>query len=107
MPDGRLADKRDVKPDRDEEKCDAALVQDALAGNDHAFATLIERRRPLVYALCLRYLGDRVAAEDAVQEATLQAWLGLRTLRQPAQFGPWFAGIGLNCCRRSARGQTR
>lgn len=38
--------------------------------------------------------------EDAVQEASLHAFLGLHALKEPARFGPWLAGIGLNVCRR-------
>jgi RNA polymerase sigma factor (sigma-70 family) len=42
-------------------------------------------------------VGD--AADDALQEAALQAMLALDRLRQPTRFGAWLAGIALNVCR--------
>jgi RNA polymerase sigma factor (sigma-70 family) len=44
-------------------------------------------------------LQDALLAEDAVQEAVLQAWLSLDKLRQPERFGAWLAGIALRVCR--------
>lgn len=82
---------------------DAALVAAARDGDKTSFALLLERHRPLLVALCQRTLGNRWSAEDAVQEASLQALLGLGHLRHPGRFGPWLAGIGLNVCRRMLR----
>src|SRR5690349_9441802 len=50
-------------------------------------------------ALCWRVLGDGALADDALQEAALQAMLALDRLRQPARFGAWLGGIALNVCR--------
>lgn len=83
------------------------LASAALAGDRAAFGVLVSQHRPLVLALCQRMLGDRDAAEDAVQDAILQALIHLSGLRSPAQFGPWLAGIGLNICRRRLRQRTR
>lgn len=79
---------------------DTALVRSARDGDRGAFAVLLARHYPLLLTLCRRMLGDVTLAEDAAQEAALQALLGLDRLRQPARFGPWLAGIGLNVCRR-------
>jgi RNA polymerase sigma factor (sigma-70 family) len=46
-------------------------------------------------------------AEDAAQEAVLQAFLSLHQLRRPEGFGPWLAGISLNVCRRWQRDRLR
>jgi RNA polymerase sigma-70 factor (ECF subfamily) len=86
---------------------DAALVRAARSGDRGAFAALLARHRPLVVALCGRALGDSDLAEDAAQEAALQAMLDLDRLRQPERFGPWLAGIGLNVCRRWRRSRAR
>lgn len=86
---------------------DARLVREAMAGDKGAFARLLTRHRPLVAAVCRRAIGDPLLAEDAVQEAALQALLGLDRLRHPAQFGPWLAGIGLNLCRDWQRRRRR
>jgi RNA polymerase sigma factor (sigma-70 family) len=52
-------------------------------------------------------LGDRGLAEDAAQEAVLQAMVGLDRLEQPERFGAWLGGIGLNVCRRWRRDRVR
>jgi RNA polymerase sigma factor (sigma-70 family) len=86
---------------------DAALVHRARAGDREAFACLIVRHMPLVRRVCRRLLDTDDGVEDVVQEAALQAFLGLDRLRDPLQFGPWLAGIGLNVARRNRRAQAR
>lgn len=86
---------------------DAALVLAARDGDKDAFAQLLSRHRDLLLAICRRAVGDVLLAEDAAQEAALQALLGLDRLRYPAQFGPWLAGIGLNLCRSWHRRRVR
>ena len=86
---------------------DATLVRAAQAGETGAFALLLVRHRPMVAALCRQKIGDLTLAEDAVQEATLQALLNLHHLRQAERFGSWLAGIALNICRMWLRARSR
>jgi RNA polymerase sigma-70 factor (ECF subfamily) len=85
---------------------DAGLVLAARAGDRTALPQLIARHRALVLAMCRRVLGSSHLAEDAVQEACLQAMLGLDALRDPQRFGPWLVGIALNVCRHLLRQPT-
>lgn len=78
---------------------DTTLVSAAQAGDKRAFATLFERHRPTLHALCRRMCGNSIQVEDVVQEAAIQALLGIDRLRRPERFGSWLAGIGLNVCR--------
>lgn len=91
----------------DSQERDEALVGAARGGDTDAFAVLLARHRPLLIAVCRRALRDEGLAEDAAQEAALQAFLNLDQLRRPDRFGPWLAGIGLNMCRRWLRQRSR
>ncbi len=91
----------------DGEVNDSALVRATSGGDLQAFGILLERHRPLVLGLCQRMLHDPGLAEDAAQEAALQAFLSLDRLRQPERFGPWLGGIGLNICRHWLRDRAR
>jgi RNA polymerase sigma-70 factor (ECF subfamily) len=79
--------------------CTRELVERSLAGDRSAFEELIA---PLVepgYRLACGMLLDRDEAEDAVQEATLKAWLKLASFRTGADPRPWFLTIVANHCR--------
>jgi RNA polymerase sigma factor (sigma-70 family) len=83
---------------------DIRLVAAARLGDKEAFGQLLIRHQPLLLAMCRRTLQDPELAEDAAQEASLQALLSLDRLRGDDRFGSWLAGIGLNVCRRWRRG---
>lgn len=85
---------------------DTALVSAARLGDREAFAGLVLRHRARLIAVCQRTISNPADAEDAAQEAVLQALLSLDSLRQPDRFGPWLVGIGLNVCRRLLREQS-
>jgi RNA polymerase sigma-70 factor (ECF subfamily) len=86
---------------------DATLVRMAREGDRGAFAVLVGRHRAMLVGVCRRALGDPGLAEDAAQEAVLQAMLGLEGLERPERFGAWLGGIGVNVCRRWRRDQAR
>lgn len=88
-------------------RSDSSLVAAARLGDKQAFASLIDRHRPTLIALCLSLSGDRDIAEEVAQESALQALLNLDRLRQPERFGAWLVGIGLNVCRRWLRDRPR
>jgi RNA polymerase sigma factor (sigma-70 family) len=82
---------------------DAPLVESARSGDRAAFAALVDRHWSLLVGCCRRMLGADELVEEAAQESVVQALLGLDRLREPARFGPWLAGIGLNVCRNLLR----
>ena len=74
-----------------------ALIQD---GNGHAFTVLVERHTDRFYRLAYRYLQNKEAAEDVVQDAFLKLWEN-PALWQPARnskFTTWFYRIVVNLC---------
>lgn len=77
---------------------DSVLVESARGGDHAAFGVLVARHHQLALRLCRRMVRDQSLAEDAVQEAILQAWLSLHRLRRADRFGAWLAGISLHIC---------
>lgn len=72
---------------------DAELVVSARAGDIGAFEALTRRYRGLLFAFAYHQLGRFDDAEDAAQEALVEAYLKLRHLRDPARFAAWLRRI--------------
>lgn len=84
---------------------DAALVRRVLDGDADAFAGLVTRHRDRGARFALAMLGDPSDAEEALQDAFVRAYRGLRGCRDPERFGAWFLRILVNRCR--TRGAIR
>ena len=78
-------------------------VKEAKAGDETAFELLLEPLIEPSYRFACAMLHDSQAAEDAVQEASLKAWLNLHQLREGTELRPWFFGIVANQCRTARR----
>jgi len=76
----------------------SAIVREAQAGDEEAFARLVGPYRRELLVHCYRMLGSLDDAEDVVQEALLHAWRRLRTLQQPTSFRAWLYKIATNAC---------
>jgi RNA polymerase sigma-70 factor (ECF subfamily) len=79
------------------------LISRARAGDKGAFESLIAPLLGPAARLAYFMLNDRAETEDAVQEAALKTWRGLRTFRAGSDFKPWFLGIVANQCRTVRR----
>ena len=77
---------------------DVALIQRILAGDENAFATLIEKYQRQVHALAFRKVRDFQTAEDITQETFLQVHQKLATLNDPAKFSGWLYAIVNHLC---------
>jgi RNA polymerase sigma-70 factor, ECF subfamily len=86
-----------------EHAADPSLVRDARRGDEAAFTSLLRPLLEPAYRLAAGMLQDRQLAEDAVQEAAVNAWRKLHQLREGADMRPWFFGIVANECRRTRR----
>jgi len=72
---------------------DAELVAACLAGDREAFGRIVERYQRLLCSLAYSATGSLSESEDLAQEAFLDAWRQLRTLREPEKLRSWLCGI--------------
>jgi RNA polymerase sigma factor (sigma-70 family) len=75
----------------------------ARGGDLDAYSRLVVRFQDMAYGYALAQLGDRGDAEDAAQDAFLEAFRSLDSLREPAAFPGWFRRILHKRCDRIAR----
>ena len=82
---------------------DGDLVRLARDGDPAAFRLLVERHLPMARGRAARLCPQPDDADDAVQDAFLQAFTALDRLRDPDRFAAWLGGIVANICRAQRR----
>lgn len=80
-----------------------SLVVRAQAGDLEAYGEIVRRFQDLAYGYAYSVLGDFHLAEDAAQEAFIEAYRCLGALREPAAFPGWFRRIVFKHCDRIVR----
>ena len=75
---------------------DSELVERARAGDHQAIEHIIRRYNRKLYRTARAILRDDAEAEDAVQEAYLQALRGLAKFRGDSSLGTWLTRIAAN-----------
>ena len=81
-----------------EKEDDVQLIRKILSGDDAAFGILVEKHQKSVHALIWRKIGDYHYAEEIMQDAFLQAYRKLSTLKNPDQFAGWLYVIANRLC---------
>jgi RNA polymerase sigma factor (sigma-70 family) len=82
---------------------DDVLIGRAAAGDEAAFRQLVERYAAAAGRTARVLLADPAAAEDAVQEAWVDAWRHLPRFTPGRPFRPWLLTLVANRCRMAAR----
>lgn len=77
---------------------DVQLVRAAQAGDVAAFEELVRRHELGVFRVALRMLGSEADAQDAAQDAFVQAWRALASFRAESAFSTWLYRIVTNGC---------
>jgi RNA polymerase sigma factor (sigma-70 family) len=88
---------------------DPELVMLARGGDHDAFARLVSGSIGRLNAIARLILRDYALAEDAVQDAFVDAWRSLPGLRDPERFQAWLTRLLIRSCqdtRRRARRRT-
>jgi len=83
------------------------LVVRARGGDRDAFSELAARSIGRLTAVARMILRDEFAAQDAVQEAFIQAWRSLPGLRDPDRFDAWMRQLLVRACFHAARKNRR
>lgn len=86
---------------------DRTLVERARDGDHEAFAALAAASVDRIYGVASLILRDEHQADDAVQEALVAAWRGIRALREPDAWTPWLHRLVVRSCYRLAARQRR
>jgi RNA polymerase sigma-70 factor, ECF subfamily len=91
----------DARPPKD------SVVSRAQRGDVDAFGELYREHAGRVFALCVRMSGDRVQAEELMQDVFVRAWERLGSFRGDASFASWLHRLAVNVVLTDARTQRR
>lgn len=85
---------------------DQTLIEHCLAGRREAFGQLVERYQNRLFHSLMHLLGSTEDAQDAAQDAFVQAFEKLASFRGQSQFYSWLFRIAFNTAV-SAKRKTR
>src|SRR5437868_5802003 len=92
---------RPMRGTEDDHRADEpAVLVAARAGDERAYAELVEPHRRPLHAHCYRLLGSVQDAEDAVQETLINAWRRLGQFEGRSSLRSWLYSIATNVCLR-------
>ncbi len=86
---------------------DDLLVQRCINGDRDAFGILVDKYKDAVCGLAYSKVRNFHDAEDIAQEAFIDAYRSLPSLRHPHRFSSWIYTIAANRCRMWARKRHR
>ena len=89
------------------QQSDEALLEAHLAGDESAFALLVERYATELVPYLAKVTGSRTTADDIFQEAFLQVHQSAHTFDMARRFKPWLYTIAVNKARDWHRRQSR
>ena len=72
---------------------DVELVHRTIAGDQQAFAALVEKYKDPVFNVAYRMLGNATEAEDVAQESFVRAYTQIRTYKDTHRFSTWLLSI--------------
>jgi RNA polymerase sigma factor (sigma-70 family) len=85
----------------------AALIARAAAGDEAAFARIVQAHHDDMTRVCFVICGDLDLADEAVQAGWAIAWRKLGTLREPDRLRPWLVSVAANEARQLLRRNRR
>jgi RNA polymerase sigma-70 factor (ECF subfamily) len=89
------------------ETSDGVLVCQILAGDQAAFASLVDRYHAMLYRFTYHHLNDYDQSSDIVQQVFLKLYIALPNLPRGEQLKPWLFRVTQNCCLDELRKRHR
>ena len=86
---------------------DARLLARVVDGDHDAFNQIMRNHEDRVFSVCLRIMGNRELALDAVQETFLTAFRKASQFKGNSALGTWIYRIAVNTCYDHLRKQKR
>lgn len=74
------------------------LVQRCLAGDMKSQQQLYSKYGSVLFAICMRYAGNKENAQDLLQEAFIKIFDGLKYFRFEGSFEGWMKRVAVNTC---------
>jgi len=84
-----------------------ATVKSAVAGDEVAFARIVDTYHGDLVRVAYVIAGDGQLAEDAAQSTWSIAWRKLGSLRDPGRLRPWLVSVAANEARQLLRSRHR
>jgi RNA polymerase sigma-70 factor (ECF subfamily) len=89
------------------EASDVSLVQQAAAGNEKAFRTLVDRHADRMYRMAVSMVGSVADAEDVLQETFAGAYKGLKGFEARSSVKTWLTRILMTQAAKWRRDRKR
>jgi RNA polymerase sigma-70 factor (ECF subfamily) len=77
---------------------ESEIINNAVAGDKHAFRLLVEKHQAFAYSLAYRFLSSKDDAEDVTQEAFIRLWKSMSRYRPEIKITTWLYKIVTNLC---------
>ena len=78
---------------------DFELVELAAAGDENAFARLLERHYELIFKVAFRWCGDRSEAEDIAQDVCVKLVRSIESFDYRSRFETWLYRVTINTAK--------
>jgi RNA polymerase sigma-70 factor (ECF subfamily) len=80
------------------ETAESALIARCMSHDQDAYGELFARYNRKMFNTAYRILGEESSAEDAMQEAMLNIYRGIKSFRGDAKISTWISRITINAC---------
>ena len=78
---------------------ESEIIKRVLAGDRDLYAELVRAHQAPLFQMCLAYLKDPHAAEEAAHVSFIKAYRNLASFRGGSAFRTWLTRIGINHCK--------